>query len=75
MNEASRARQLAVQELEAIFGDPVRREAIKPKAIEVRFINSRPDLSIHCQSGGVTQGGYLFFIEDLAPLVGRTKEL
>jgi len=75
MNEVARARELALLELTAIRGDPVRAESVKPKAIEVRFNHQRPDVALHLSSGGVTQGGYLFFIEDLEHHLGTLKVL
>lgn len=73
MNEMTRAKEIALIELAAIRDDPVRKEAVKPKAIEVRFVHQRPDVSIHLTSGGVTQGGYLFFADDLEQGLGKAK--
>ena len=55
----------ALRRYKAHIADPTTVD-IKLRAIEVRMENAGPDISLHQCSGSRTQGGYLFFVDDLA---------
>ena len=72
--ELKRARQIAALEYKEFKSDPTR--CFTLRAIEVRLDGtSHPDVSLHAGSGVRTQGGYLFFIEDLEDAVGKQQTL
>jgi len=72
--ELKRARQIAALEYREFKTDPTR--CFPLRAIEVRLDgSSQPDISLHAASGVRTQGGYLFFIEDLEIAVGNQQTL
>lgn len=63
-NEIDRARHAAIKAYQAHINDK-QRSGIKVIAVEVRLGFASPDISLHIASGSQTQGGYLFFTEDL----------
>lgn len=71
--ELKRAQQIAVNEYRDFKEDPTR--CYELKAVEVRPTGGEPDVSFHTASGVRTQGGYLFFIEDLEQALGKQKTL
>ena len=72
--ELQRARQIAALEYQAFVDDLTRCYVLK--AIEVRLNGTtQPDVSFLTASGVRTQGGYLFFIEDLGIVAERQQTL
>jgi hypothetical protein len=65
MQESERAKIAAVRLYKAHIADPTTAD-LKLRAIEVRMESAGPDISLHQCSGSRTQGGYLFFVDDLA---------
>ena len=68
-----RAKQIAVHEYQAFKEDATR--CFDLKAIEVRLTGSQPDVSFHAGSGVRTQGGYLFFVQDLEVALTKDRSL
>lgn len=64
MLESERARIAAIRRYKEHISNPATVD-IKLRAIEVRMESAGPDISLHQCSGTRTQGGYLFFVEDL----------
>lgn len=71
-NDVERARQVAIRAYRSHLSDK-QRSGIIVKAIEVRLGGSAPDISLHVESGSITQGGHLFFVQDLQAEAERPK--
>jgi len=70
--DVDRARHVAVRTYQAHLADQQRRSIVL-KAIEVRLDGPVPDVSLHVESGSITQGGHIFFVQDLQPEAERPK--
>ena len=71
MTEAERAMVAAVKSFKEHLADPTRTD-LQIRAIEVRMESAGPDVSFHQCSGTRTQGGYLFFADDLEKAITRS---